>query len=55
MELMNVSKDTLYRRGCNVWSLEPSGASGEGLNVKAGSRTSPCEVRIDVCTVGDLL
>lgn len=40
MELMNVSKDTLYRRGCNAWSLELFGASEEGLDVKAGSRTS---------------
>lgn len=51
---MNVSKDTLYRTGCNVWSLEPSGVSG-GLDVKAGARTSPCEVRVGVCLVGELL
>lgn len=52
---MNVSKDTLYRTGCNVWSLEPSGVSEGGLDVKAGARTSPCEVRVGVCLVGELL
>lgn len=51
---MNVSKETLYRAGCNGQSLEPSGAS-EGADVKAGSRTSPCEVRGGVCIEGELL
>lgn len=52
---MNASKKTLYRAGCNGQSLEPSGASEEGVDVKAGPSTSPRAVRGGVCIAGELL